>query len=139
MTCCLVYAIALLLSLTPAQLEAGCEAIACQYQAGYDCMSAYGALQVAEYYSIEAHSPARWDWGAVDAAIGDGVVLFAWPWATAEWTPDGPAHAYYCRGDTWLAPFEMRLLHCYDVTNPSGTWWDAGHLQRTWTGWSVVR
>ena len=102
-------------------------------------MSAYGALQVAEYYGIEAHSPARWDWGAVDAAIADGVVLFAWPWAGPDWTPDGPAHAYYCRGDTWLAPFDMRLLHCYDVTNPSGTWWDAGHLQRTWTGWSVVR
>ena len=139
MTCCLEFALALLLALSPVQLRAECAALHCQQQPGYDCMSAYGALQVAQHLGLPAHSPQRWDWGAVDAAVWDGVVLFAWPWAEATWTPDGPAHAFYCQGDVWLPVLQLRLLHCWDVQNPAGTWWSVKHLQRTWTGWAVVK
>jgi len=142
--CCLTWAMAQLLELSPDQLEMECRAIHCQQQPNADCMSAYGALQVAQYLGIPAHSPSRWDWAAIDAHIWDGVVVFAYPWAGPGWTPDGLAHAFYCQGDKWL-PLPgypaggLRLAWCQDTMNPEGTWWDVRTLQHTWTGWAVVR
>lgn len=137
--CCLEFALALMLAISPVQLRAECAEIRCQQQAGWDCMSAAGAMQVAEHIGQTLRAPARWDWAEVDAHIWSGVALFAWPWADANWTPDGLAHAFYCDGDAWIAPLRLRIMHCYDTDNPAGTWWSVPWMQHTWTGWSVVR
>ena len=70
--CCLLWAFALLFSMTPAQLDAACTRIACQRQPG-GCISQYGALQVARAHNIPVQDVPRWDWQMIDDHIWDGV------------------------------------------------------------------
>ena len=137
--CCLEFALALLLALSVPQLRAECAAISCQQQPNADCMSAYGALQVAQYLGIPAHSLDRWDWGAVDAAVWTGFVYFGYLYADSNWTPDGIAHAYFCLGDKWLDSINLRIMHCWSVDEPGGIWLSVPFMQSRWTGWAVVR
>lgn len=140
--CCLLFAFALLFSMTPADLDAACTAIRCQRQENAGgCISQYGALQVAAAFDLPVEDVPRYDWQMIDDHIWQGVVLHAWIWhKPGEYVnPEGPMHSYFCLGDAWLPVIQKRIMRCWDADNPNGTWWDVQQMQEGWSGWGATR